>query len=112
MDEVFVYWDNSNITPGVAVLLTGDGAGFQKGYGFHTTPELLHDRGWGIEVLSWRHSCKRQMREWAELNGLFISLDEYYDAITFREESRPGYSLAPRREVVKLDLEARPKLRR
>jgi len=95
-------------TPGVAVLRTGDGAGYREGYGFHTTLELLHDRGWGIELLSWRHSCKRQMREWAETNGVFIPLDDYYDAITFREPSRPGYPLAPHRMAEQLDLKGRP----
>ncbi|MCY4258707.1 MAG: NYN domain-containing protein [Rhodobacteraceae bacterium] len=45
-------------TPGIAVLLTGDGADYSEGRGFHTTLEPLHERGWGIEVLSWRHSCK------------------------------------------------------
>jgi len=84
-------------TPGIAVLLTGDGAGCSEGQGFHTTLELLHDKGWAIEVLSWRHSCKRQMREWAEVNGVFVALDDHYDAITFLEPSRPGFPLAPGR---------------
>ena len=95
-------------TPGIAVVLTGDGAGYSEGHGFHRTLELLHDSGWGIEVLSWRHPCKRQMREWAETNGVFISLDDYYDAITFREPSRPGYPLAPARNAEQLDLTGRP----
>lgn len=94
--------------PGIAVVLTGDGAGYQEGRGFHTTLELLHERGWGIEVLSWRHSCNRRMREWAETNGAFIALDDYYDAITFLEPSRPGYPLSPPREVAQLVLEERP----
>ena len=33
-------------TPGIAVVLTGDGAGYSDGHGLHTTLELLHDRGW------------------------------------------------------------------
>ena len=48
----------------------------------------------GGEVLSWAHSCNRGMRVWAgyarmggETNGIFIPLDDYYDAITFREPS-------------------------
>ncbi len=104
MENALRYFD----TPGVAVLLTGGGAGYSEGHGFHTTLKLLHDRGWGIEVLSWRDSCKRQMREWAETNGVFISLDDYYDAITFREPSRPGYPLAPPRRAEQLDLSGRP----
>ncbi|MCY4197735.1 MAG: NYN domain-containing protein [Rhodobacteraceae bacterium] len=95
-------------TPGTAVVLTGDGTGYSAGRGFHTTLELLHNWGWGIEVLSWRHSCKRQMREWAEANGVFIALDDYYEAITFLEPSRSGYPLDPGRPVEDLDLKGRP----
>ncbi len=95
-------------TPGIVALLTGDGAGYSEGRGFHTTLELLHDKGWGIEVLSWRHSCKRKMREWAETNGEFIALDDYYDAITFCEPTRPGYPHALPREAACLDLTNRP----
>jgi len=95
-------------TPGVAVLLTGDGAGSSEGCGFHTTPELLHDKGWAIEVLSWWHSCKRQMREWAEVNGVFVALDDHYDAITFLEPSRPGFPLAPGRPAQALELKGWP----
>ena len=95
-------------SPGIAVVLTGDGAGYQEGYGFHTTLELLHDRGWRIEVLSWRHSCNRRMREWAETNGVFVALDDYYDAITFLEPSRPGYPLSLPRDASELALDKRP----
>ena len=94
--------------PGIAVLLTGDGAGYREGQGFHTTLELLHDNGWGIEVLSWKYSCKRQMRTWAEQNGKFIPLDDYYNSITFLEPSRPGQPLANSREAENLDLANRP----
>ncbi len=58
-------YDN-NGDPGIAVLLTGDGAGFADGAGFHANLERMHRRGWRIEVLSWRHICNRRMREWAE----------------------------------------------
>ena len=92
---------------GIAVVLTGDGARYQEGRGFHTTLELLHDRGWEIEVLSWRHSCNRRMREWAETNGVFVALDDYYDAITFLEPSRPGYPLSLPREASPMVLDKR-----
>ena len=49
-----------NGDPGVAVLLTGDGAGFYDGVGFRADLERMRHRGWRIEVLSWRHSCKPQ----------------------------------------------------
>lgn len=53
------------------------------------------------------HSCKRDMREWAEEHGVFVPLDAYYDAITFREPSRPGHELAPSRDAAPLDLSER-----
>jgi len=100
-------WDN-NGDPGIVALLTGDGAGYVEGRGFHSTLERMHRRGWRIEVLSWIHSCKRGMREWAKANGVFVPLDDYYSAITFREPSRPGYELAPARVQASLDLSDRP----
>ena len=97
-----------NGDPGIVVLLTGDGAGYVHGRGFHSTLERMHRRGWGVEVLSWAHSCNRGMRVWAETNGVFIPLDDYYDAITFREPSRPGYEFAPPRDQAALNLARRP----
>ena len=54
-----------NGDPGIAVLLTGDGAGFHDGVSFHADLERMHSRGWDIEVISWRHSCNTRMRQWA-----------------------------------------------
>ena len=34
------------------------------------------------------------MRRWAEDNGVFVPLDDFYDAIIFLEPSRPGLELA------------------
>ncbi len=97
-----------NGTPGIVVLLTGDGAGYYEGAGFHSTLERMHKRGWQVEILSWAHSCNQGMRKWAEENGLFIALDNFYEAITFTEPSRPGFELAPSRESTVLDLSQRP----
>ena len=66
-----------NGDPGIAVLLSGDGAGF------HRTLERMQRKGWRIEILSWAHSCNQRMRQWAEQNGVFVPLDDFYDAITF-----------------------------
>ena len=74
--------------PGVAVLLTGDGKGFEQGKGFIRTLCDMHERGWGVEVLSWERSCHHALREFAEKNGVFVSLDDYYDAITFLKDRR------------------------
>ena len=99
---------DNNGDPGIVALLTGDGAGYVEGKGFHSTLERMHRRGWKVEVLSWAHSCNRRMREWADENGAFVPLDEYYGAITFREPSRPGHEFAPARDVAALDLSERP----
>ena len=96
-----------NGDPGVMVLLTGDGSGFYAGVGFHADLERLHRRGWRIEVLSWRHSCNRRMREWAEDNGKFIALDDYYHSVTFLERPEPGEPLANRRYTAPIDFSKR-----
>ena len=96
-----------NGNPGIVVLLTGDGAGYLEGAGFHSTLERMHKRGWRVEVLSWVNSCNRRMRLWAEENGLFIALDDFYDSITFTEPSSPGQRLACPRDVASLDLSRR-----
>lgn len=96
-----------NGDPGIAVILTGDGAGFADGVGFHADLERMHRKGWRIEVLSWRHSCNRRMREWAEKNGQFIALDDFYESITFLESPAPGQPLADSRYAAPLNLAGR-----
>ena len=93
--------------PGVVVLLTGDGAGYMEGSGFHSTLERMHRRGWKIEILSWAHSCNYRMREWAQANGAFVALDDFYDSITFLEPSQPGHRLGLSRDSEPLDLSVR-----
>ena len=41
-------WDN-NGDPGIVALLTGAGAGYAEGQGFHRTLERMHRRGWRVE---------------------------------------------------------------
>ena len=98
---------DNNGDPGVVALLTGDGAGYIEGAGFHSTLERMHRRGWRLEILSWAHSANRRMRRWAEANGLFVALDDHYDAITFMNPSRPGFELAQGRDAAELDLSRR-----
>ena len=93
--------------PGVVVFLTGDGAGFYDGVGFHADIERMHARGWEVEVLSWERSCNRRMRSWVEENGRFVSLDDYYQSITFLTDVAPGGRLAMPRYVKSLDLTPR-----
>jgi hypothetical protein len=47
------------------------------------------------------------MRRWAEENGVFVALDDFYEAITFMEPSRPGSELALARDAAELDLSRR-----
>ena len=96
-----------NGDPGIVVLLTGDGAGYLEGAGFHRTLERMHKRGWRVEILSWAHSCNQRMRQWAQENGAFVALDDFYEAITFMEPSRPGFEFAMARDSAALDLSRR-----
>ena len=96
-----------NGNPGVAVMLTGDGAGFADGVGLHADLERMRRRGWQIEVVSWRHSCNRRMREWAEETGRFVALDDHYDSVTFLERPAPGEPIANARYAVPVDLSGR-----
>ena len=96
-----------NGDPGIVVLLTGDGAGYLEGTGFHSTLERMHKRGWRVEILSWAHSTNQRMRRWAEANGIFVALDDFYRSITFMTPSRPGFELAQEREAAELDLLSR-----
>ena len=96
-----------NGDPGIVVLLTGDGAGYLEGAGFHSTLERMHKRSWRIEILSWAHSTNQRMRRWAEENGVFVALDDFYDAITFMEPSKPGFELAAPRDATVLDMSRR-----
>ncbi len=98
---------DNNGNPGVVVLLTGDGAGYLEGAGFHSTLERMHKRRWRVEILSWAHSCNQRMRRWAEENGAFVALDDFYEAVTYVEPSRPGLELAPGRDSAILDLSQR-----
>ena len=98
---------DNNGNPGIVVLLTGDGAGFYDGVGFHADIERMHARGWQVEVLSWERSCNRRMRNWAQENGQFVNLDDYYSNITFLTDVAPGGRLAMPRYTTDLDLSQR-----
>lgn len=74
--------------PQVAVLLTGDGAGYGEGAGFHADLERLHKAGWGIEVVSWDLACAGALRTWAKQAGVYVKLEDHYDAVTFTEGGR------------------------
>jgi hypothetical protein len=88
-----------NPEPQIAVLMTGDGAGYDDGVGFHADLERMHKAGWGIEVVSWETSCKHTLRDWAKAKGSFVKMEDFYEAVTFIEGGR---------RVKALDLAGRP----
>ncbi len=67
----------------------------------------MHKKGWKVEILSWAHACNQRMRRWAEANGVFVALDDFYDSITFRAPSNPGHEFAEERKAKPLDLNRR-----
>src|SRR5258706_2056677 len=75
-------------TPGTIVLATGDGKGFYKEDGFLYDVEGFLEDGWKIEIMSWDHSCHRELKRFAEAYGKFIRLDDYYNSITFIKDGR------------------------
>ncbi|MBF0486979.1 MAG: NYN domain-containing protein [Nitrospirae bacterium] len=79
-----------NGTPGIVVMLTGDGHGFLDGVGFHADLERMHKKGWEIEVIAWEKTCNSRLKEWAQKIGTFIRLEDYYESITFRDD-KEGY---------------------
>ena len=81
--QVHMLRDLVDKPPGIAVLLTGDGAGAHEGKGFFADLKRMHSKGWKVEVLSWRDACHGGLRHWAEANGRFIPLDDFYDSVTF-----------------------------
>ncbi len=96
-----------NGDPGVVVLLTGDGQGFVDGVGFYADLRRMHRKGWQVEVLLWRHSCNRAMREWVEENGRFIALDDFYESVTFLVGAAPGQPVADARYAKPVDMARR-----
>ena len=104
LEDMADYIDN----PGIVVLLTGDGAGYNEGRGFHRTLERMHRLNWRVELLSWEHSTNQRMLDWVESNGVFVPLDNYYDAITYTTTPRIGQEPAPARDETALDLSNRP----
>ena len=80
--------------PQVAVLLTGDGKGYENGVGYHADLERLARAGWGIEVLSWDVACNGRLKAWASECGIYVPLENYYDSVTFIEGGRRATPLS------------------
>ncbi len=79
--------------PNTVALLTGDGAGINSGEGFLADAQRLAARGWNFEVYSWDASCHKQLKDFAEQNGKYVMLENYYDNITFIEGGRRASEL-------------------
>ena len=74
--------------PNTIAVLTGDGAGKQLGEGFLTDLQRIKNMGWNIEVYAWEESCNKNLKEYAQQNGSFIPLENYYYSITYLKEDR------------------------
>ena len=73
---------------GTAVLLTGDGSGYVDDKGFIKQLERAHNHGWAIELVSWDAGCNRYLREFANRNGTYRSLETVYKKVTFVNNKR------------------------
>lgn len=80
--------------PKVIALLTGDGAGINSGEGFLADAQRLASRGWQFEVYSWDVACHDQLRTFAQKNGKYIKLEDYYSNITFIKNGRAPIELS------------------
>ena len=83
--------------PGVAMLVTGDGAGYAQSKGFYADLERMHKLRWGIELLSWDVACNKRLKKWSEKVGDYIKLDDFYEYVTFRQRGRNAQSVTRRR---------------
>lgn len=82
-----------NDQPQIAVLLTGDGQGYDKQNGFHADLERMNKKGWAIEVLAWERSCNRGLKDYATSVGVFVPLETFYESITFISGGRTAKPL-------------------
>ena len=74
--------------PKTVALLTGDGAGINDGQGFLADAKRIAQRGWTFEVYSWDIACHKLLKEFAENEGKYIKLEDYYEYITFIKNGR------------------------
>lgn len=95
---------DSITSPSTIAILTGDGAGKQLGEGFLSDLKRVKAMGWDIEVYSWKTSCNRYLKEYAEQNGKFIALDNYYFSITYLKDDRNNPTGGQTRSSIPLNI--------
>lgn len=78
--------------PGTIVLATGDGAGWREGRGFCETLRAARQRDFGVEIVSFAGSLNRRLRALAQTVGVVVTLDPFYDSLTFLEGLRAARS--------------------
>lgn len=76
------------LEPQTIALLTGDGAGINNGQGFLADAKRIAKKGWKFEVYSWESTCHGLLKQFAEENGKFVNLEDYYENITFIKGGR------------------------
>lgn len=91
-------------SPSTIAVLTGDGAGKQLGEGFLSDLKRIRTIGWEIEVYSWSSSCNRFLKDFAESEGKFISLDDYYYSITYLKDDKYNSTGKPVRASTSLNM--------
>ncbi len=78
--------------PGTIVLATGDGAGWLEGRGFCEALRAARQRDFGVEIVSFEGSLNRHLRALAQVVGVVVTLDPFYNSIAFLEGLRPAQS--------------------
>lgn len=74
--------------PKTVALLTGDGAGIEGGQGFLADAKRIAAKGWTFEVYSWDAACHGLLKQFANENGKYVNLEDYYENITFIKNGR------------------------
>lgn len=77
--------------PSTMAILTGDGASKQLGEGFLTDLKRIKEKfSWNFEIYAWNHTCSKELKFYAEQNGKFIDLENYYNSITYIQKDKKG----------------------
>lgn len=46
--------------------------------------------GWDIEIYAWETTCSKALKQYAETNGHFINLEDFYYSVTYIKRDRDG----------------------